>query len=484
MLTLTKKPPLFERYGLMGFDICARFGEIGSLLIDLRPERVKKKQEVEFFRGLQENLGEEVRCSYDDWSFCGSIHDIAVEAPTSILRLTLKDNLAKVSSAFRSQVYADQTIEEIIAKVLPSRFTHECLPGFGSLRVKLAIQYQESDFASLKRLINSRGGQIWSAGDTIYVGAILNGKPKVLRLGSDILDYAISTSLGPEEVALKSMGYKENTLRLSRITLPEKDRGRIQESTKTGRRKHQGKVCIHGVVEDDGDDSLPLLAKSYLSSGAAGRLVITGMLDKLLNIGTCINVVDGTGGSSSASNRESLIVRALKASWRYDTGSNFYFEACAPEGLLEPSALTHMELHASPAVVEETNDNLNRVRVIFPWDENECVTPWLRIASPYWGDGHMHYIPPKKGDTVLVVWGQDDLDPIVLGCLCVGQSISESSESFVLKTDNGQTILIGKKNIKIVNESGGGKSEVEILPNKIVMDSDKIEFKTKKFDVK
>jgi hypothetical protein len=80
---------------------------------------------------------------------------------------------------------------------------------------------------------------------------------------------------------------------------------------------------------------------------------------------------------------------------------------------------------------------------------------------------------------MLVIWGQEDFDPVVLGSLSIGDTIDENKETFVLKTVDGQTITIGKSNIRIANEADGGSSTIELEPDKIVINSDNIELSSK-----
>jgi hypothetical protein len=154
------------------------------------------------------------------------------------------------------------------------------------------------------------------------------------------------------------------------------------------------------------------------------------------------------------------------------------FEGVSPDGVILDTGSPRMGLRASAAIVTDADDplQLNRIRVRFPWCQAQTDSPWLRVASPSWGEDHMLYVPPKIDDAVMVLWGQDDFDPVVVGSLSKGDTISESSETLVLKTVDGQTITIGKDKIAIVNEaSGGGGSTIEMKPDKIAISSDNIE---------
>jgi hypothetical protein len=64
-----------------------------------------------------------------------------------------------------------------------------------------------------------------------------------------------------------------------------------------------------------------------------------------------------------------------------------------------------------------------------------------------------------------------------------GEVAQDESARFALQTADGKTISFGKEDIRIVNKGKTGESTVEILPDKVIIDSDKIELKSKKLDV-
>ena len=478
MLTFIKKPAIFDDYSVIGFDLDLVLGQAGTLSIHFHPRASTRQADFKVFEALQGTLGEETDCKYDDWAFAGNVEEVECDTTRRDVRIALKDGLSKLGRVCRSQVFVNQRLGEIVSSLMPPGQKCQCSPEFEGHDVKFAIQYQESDLVFLKRLVNYHGGQIWCPGNAICVGTPQGGGSLTLRLHSDIQECILHTNLGPERVRVKAIPYTGEASRESKIELSGKNQGAIQKAVKERREKYQGNSLLHIILEDSSQSDPEFMAKRFLKSRAAGRLSVTGVVNRLVHPGTAVAVVDSGG------NAESLVVRSLSGTWRYDMGGRFYFEAATAEGLIFDAPVIERELLASPAVVDQSNDSLNRVRVYFPWDPNESVTPWLRIVSPYWGDQHMLYAPPKRGDSVLVVWGQEDLDPIVLGSLSAGQAIKEKSEPFVLKTADGQTVTFSKKSIKIVNEADGGKTSVELLPDKVVISSDKIELKSDKVEVK
>jgi hypothetical protein len=475
MLTLTKKPKELDNYTVVSFDLNLRIGEVGSVRIYLHSRESGKESDLQILQGLKGVLGEDVHGEYEGWSFVGRIFEMAFVDSINALRITVVDALSKLAEGYKSQVFSEQKLGDIVSGFMPGGQAFEISSGFDKNEIKMAIQYQESDLDFLKRLVGRYGGQIWCAGDTIYVGAASTSAPTALNLEIDIVDYTIQAGLGPEQVQMEPMPYRNEASTKSKVEISGAKYGDLQESIKEQRKKKQVDVSFHTILEDTTYDDPRFYGQRFLRSQAGGRLSIIGTLSKPVHLGSCIKIVDAKG------KEESLVIRTLRATARFDTTSHFYFEASAPDALILDAAALKMGLQVSTAIVKNADDpeKLNRVRVGFPWDQNRGETPWLRVASPYWGDEHMYYIPPKIDDAVLVIWGQEDLDPIVLGSLSIGHSIDESSETFVLKTTDGQTITIGKKNIKIANEADGGSSVIELEPNKIVMNSESIELSSK-----
>ena len=84
----------------------------------------------------------------------------------------------------------------------------------------------------------------------------------------------------------------------------------------------------------------------------------------------------------------------------------------------------------------------------------------------------MHYTRPEVGDAVIVVWGQPDFDPVVVGAINAGtgssknrRKIDDPDVSMLLRMAQGLTITTDKKSIVLHNEANKGDSRVEIEPD-------------------
>lgn len=63
-----------------------------------------------------------------------------------------------------------------------------------------------------------------------------------------------------------------------------------------------------------------------------------------------------------------------------------------------------------------------RVKLKFPWFDEQMVTEWCRVRQPYAGNGYGAFFVPEEGDEVLVAFIQGDMRfPIILGGLYNGK---------------------------------------------------------------
>ncbi|NIO02199.1 MAG: hypothetical protein GTO42_08660 [Candidatus Latescibacteria bacterium] len=482
MLAFEGKPKFLEKYAVAGFEAVQTLGGIGIMNIELHPRQTTEDPPMRAYASVQETLGEEVICKIDDWRFVGTVAGIQYNSDSSGFWLTLTDPLAKFDGVIGSNVFADQVIEDIVSSVAPSDVYLEYLGGSNSLNVKLAIQYQESALRFVKRLLSEFGSQIWCDGETIYVGMSPTSQSYSFKLGKDITEFMIHTHLGAEQVEVESLPYVKNNPHTSKLELKGGKFGKIQDAAIDLRKKgDNAKKTFHIVHEDTSYDDTTHLANRFLRSQAAGRFVIQGRVMMPIKLGAKVNIQ----GIGAGSGEETAIVRSVQCIGDYDNWEVIWqFEATNPEAVLSDADQQPGALTASTAVVDDTNDDLNRVRVRFPWDGNQRSTPWLRIAAPSWGKEHMHFLPPRKGDTVLVVWGQNDMDPVVLGCVTAGDKVGQPNATLVLQTVDGQTISIGEDNIKLKNKDVEVRMdrklvEIDAAGSKIKMDPNDIEFKAK-----
>ena len=129
------------------------------------------------------------------------------------------------------------------------------------------------------------------------------------------------------------------------------------------------------------------------------------------------------------------------------------------------------------AIVREVEDplNLGRVKVHFPWMDDDHLTDWIRIATLYGGAGKGSYFIPDQGDEVLIAFEHGNPRvPIVIGSMWNGkdQPPIDSVRERRLQSLNGHCIRMldttpinGNKGALVVQDAHG---------NRIVMTNGKI----------
>lgn len=98
-------------------------------------------------------------------------------------------------------------------------------------------------------------------------------------------------------------------------------------------------------------------------------------------------------------------------------------------------------------VVKESKDDpkrQNRVRVQFPWQGGDDMTPWLEFARPGGNKGTGSYNRHYEDEEVIVAFANDNLErPYVVGALSTGEQTAPAStytNDIVQVTPGGQTI--------------------------------------------
>ena len=473
MLSFESKPGFLADYLVAGFQTNQRLGEIGTLVLFLQARAHSAKPEFDDHAELHGALGEEVSCEYEGWKFAGKVEGIEFDGASDDFRLIIRDALSPLSRTYLSQVFTEQTLEDIVSAVIPSGASLQCCGDIGKRKIALAIQYQESSLRFLQRLVALNGGQLWCYGGEIFVGSEPSAETATVRLGTDFLSYSFGTHLGLEKTTVDSIAYIDKNRKSSTdVELPGGSYGKIQDSSTDARSKSEETANFHIVHENASFKDVDGLGEGMLRSGASGRFTLTGVLRDPVPLGAQLEIsnFDKMGGGDPA--RENSIVRAIRGfSPPHTEDVRWQVEVANPQALLEDTDVVQSRLITSTAIVKETDDSMNRAKVSFPWDPGEAVTPWLRLTTPSWGADHMHYLPPLVGDTVLVLWGQWDMDPMIVGSVAAGEEVDPPSDKFVFQTVEGHKVTIDGENVKVVNEANSGGTEVEIKPDCVVVKS-------------
>jgi uncharacterized protein involved in type VI secretion and phage assembly len=128
-------------------------------------------------------------------------------------------------------------------------------------------------------------------------------------------------------------------------------------------------------------------------------------------------------------------------------------------------------------------EELNRVKVKFPWLSDEDESHWARVATLMAGKDRGLYFLPEVDDEVLVMFEHGDIRfPYVIGAVWGGKDNPPAKNSDgknnvrMLKSRSGHIISLndeeGKETIEIVDKSGKNKILIDTANKAIAITSD------------
>jgi uncharacterized protein involved in type VI secretion and phage assembly len=118
-------------------------------------------------------------------------------------------------------------------------------------------------------------------------------------------------------------------------------------------------------------------------------------------------------------------------------------------------------------IVTDVNDSdgkEGRVKVQFPWFDDQMETEWCPVRQFYGGAGYGSFFLPEVNDAVLVAFIHGEMNqPIILGCLYNGQDKpptyrSDSRDHKMIRTKAGHELMFddssGKRQVHLQTAAG------------------------------
>jgi uncharacterized protein involved in type VI secretion and phage assembly len=131
------------------------------------------------------------------------------------------------------------------------------------------------------------------------------------------------------------------------------------------------------------------------------------------------------------------------------------------------------------ATVTNTSDpdELARVKVSFPWLDDDVESPWARVMTPMAGNGRGVVFRPEVGDEVLVLFEHGDVRfPYVIGSVWNGTDTPPADRG--ADADNNVRMIQSRSGHKIILDDTDGSEKVTVSDSsgshKIELSSDGI----------
>ena len=370
--------------------------------------------------------------------------------------------------------YEKKTLTDIVQDVLDG------IPNLGSMiitrdsdEIEYTVQYNENNYDFLKRLARRYGEWFFNDGTMLLFGQIGEPEPVVLGYPSkDVPEYSIKMKMRHVDFKQVASSYhafdsavkegKEESEK-GMNTLNDKV---YEVSVSNFTKQTLEQLNMGGIAgEDSRETMLKIAAKSQARSNRAQMLEYTGVTYcSNLKLGSKLVIKDNyitsdDSNSKSDVQQDEILITELIHEFDVEEHYKNTFKGL-PAGCDYPPTYnpnTFAKCMPSRAIVMDNEDpeTLGRIRVQFDWqkqqDEN-MMTPWLRIAQPYGGKSKGFSFIPEIDEEVMVGFEGDNAErPYIIGSYFNGVDAPDANwlpgknEVKAIRTKNGHTIEIHDK---------------------------------------
>ncbi|MGI4872195.1 MAG: type VI secretion system Vgr family protein [Janthinobacterium lividum] len=386
----------------------------------------------------------------------------------------------------QSRTFVKKSLPTIFNQVLagyPGNAFAKQFKAQGQSVLPYTVQYQETNYHFLSRLAAAQGEWFYYDGTTLRLG---REATRVIPFRSSSAQvFSLSMRLQPNKTEGGSYNYRTHALLRATAAPPAGgyplNQFAVQQSATLFTQPQRLAVGAHGR-----DQAQLQRALDGLAAGQAGSQVALEGSGEAFDTtpGSVLDVQDALGTTYGQ-------FRVLAVRHELDGNGNYqnYFEA-QPEAASGPPPNPHYVPPAAQPELAEVIDladprSLGRLRVRYYWSvaqPTDAESAWLRVSTPYSGDGKGQMFTPEVGSQVLVGYEQGQAEfALVLGNLFHPQNPQQASytrasnhlkglqtaggNKFVMNDVAGaQTILLSNSNKKstsiLVSFQGDGSVDI------------------------
>jgi type VI secretion system secreted protein VgrG len=320
----------------------------------------------------------------------------------------------------QSRSFVKQTVAQIFTTVLgqyeDNVFERQLKPRRQAVLPYVA-QYDETNFNFLSRLAAQQGEWFYYDGTKLHLG--LAEKPAVAFQSSGVQGFTLSMNLQPGQLKGSFYNYRTHQPLQATASAPAGadafSEFALQRSKKVFKQPHR--LLADSVLTDT--TKLQTAMDVLAAKQTSGLVSLEGHGEIItLSPGSLLEVRDAAGVDYGQ-------FRVLAVSHELDGDGNYQNNFKGMSGALASPPTN--EFYAAPAAHPEIAEvidladprRLGRVRVRFQWlveKKEQAESGWLRVTTPYSGDGKGHLFTPEVGSQVLVNYehGLPDM-PVVVG---------------------------------------------------------------------
>ena len=362
------------------------------------------------------------------------------------ITLVGKSTTVLADSFRRAETYSDKDLGSISKEVLkPLGKIMVDIPN--DQTIEYACQYNESSFQFISRLASKYGHWFYYDGEQTVLGDYQKKETIKMKLGSKIGSYNVSLSMIPVNSSLSHYDYindEKYEIDALEASEPKLDKiGKalfITSKDSFGKSEFSPSASAFKVERD-----LKNFVDFEVASMAAKMCQLHGeSQDSRIQIGTAIDLIDKQDNTVGTY----LVINVSHSCQGTSLYSNSF--RAIPANIETPPTNPFTVVPKTPSQVATIKDNsdpdgLGRVKVLFPWQNINETTPWIRVVNPYAGSGNLYFVP-EVDDQVMVGFEFDHPDrPYVIGSVYHGKSapeyFTEKNSTKAIQTKCGHRIL-------------------------------------------
>jgi len=366
--------------------------------------------------------------------------------------------------------FEKKTLKEIVDKVAKDplkdydvKFTND--PHITDA-ILYTVQYNETNYNFLKRMAFRYGEWFYFNGKELVFGKVKKSKPVKLEPDVDIFNYYYWSGIKHMNFKHAQHNYMDDA-NTNKTGLSKTDGNfhniadMVYDKSKEVFKKETFGHLKAAASEENEFDEIDISTK-VKGFGRKGRLTLCqGKTERVeLNIGTvvtiAVEIIDEENKASKV-DMDDLLIYSVTHTLNTDGTYFNEFISIPADSDLPPYGFGEVfpEITDQRAVVVDNVDPelMGRVRVQFLWQkeqDEEMKTPWIRIATPYAGDGIGFCFVPEIEEEVMVGFENGNAEkPYVIGALYHGKHKpregwfgDEDNRGKTIRSRSGQTIQL------------------------------------------
>ena len=352
--------------------------------------------------------------------------------------------------------YEKKQLKDIVSQTIEPYNLDPSINPAQEEELPYTVQYNETNYNFLRRLSTRYGEWFYYDGEKLVFGKLEKKNTETLTLGNDVNDYHYRLQMNHLQFSHAHHNYLEyGNTKANALDSTDNALHNLTDVAYDYSKDLYEKDTFQHLRSSAPEDSFDETAWSAKVQGAGEKAQLLtcygSSIRADLRIGSVVQIEESfdkeKGGTAQCNHDELVIYKLIHLCDGVSSYENL-FAAIPADSEFPPYTYGDSYPKAAPqrAVVKENidPDKLGRVRVQFLWQKEqneELMTPWIRIAQPYGGEDKGFFFIPEIDEEVMVGFENENAEkPYVLGTLWHGEQ--RPREGWYTESDNNDVKVI------------------------------------------